>query len=280
MSGLTPESSAIKMTPDLEQAVSEAPSASAISAILRQAAIDQHLVAPDNDPYILNEVAPGTHPRAYAKVLVINGVKHTIEAETEEGLVKAELEEMKKIFNDSASANDQQAPRRDLATGQFVSKTAKEQQEAEIVRRAELDSAYRTGQITLADYVKQSGIVDEVIAERQQYAQQENAELETYGQTWQEASAEFLQKSDWPGTEENVRRLQNAIVELGLVDKPSVESLRAAYQHLIDTDNLAENPELTLQQKITEATSPEQLRAILGYHGESREDGRNYWGGR
>jgi hypothetical protein len=166
---------------------------------------------------------------------------------------------------------------RDANTGRFVSQTDKEQEEAEQVRLAELERSYKTGAITLDDYLVQSGAVDRVIQKRQQ---EETATVND----WTEATSTFLERHrDWPGTDKNRDILGQIIIENRWLDRDPLEALEAAYRIAQEQGRLVENPEVAaqqrsaaLQQKIAECTDQNELRALLGYTGVARESG--IWG--
>jgi len=85
----TPESSAIKVTPDMQKAL-ETANAEQIKEMMKQAAVDQRLVVREWDSSILTPVTQGTAPQKVGKVVVLNGVKHTLEAATEQELLAKE----------------------------------------------------------------------------------------------------------------------------------------------------------------------------------------------
>src|SRR5260221_8503813 len=201
MSGLTPESSAIRTTPDIEQRLSECTNSEQIKAIMAEAALTQGLVTPDAlNPTVLIPTALADHaPRSFAKAITINGTKHILEAADEAGLVAAETALYKSLFQQDAS----QEQRRDPATGQFTTQTDKEAEEAEQVRLAEVEQNFKPGQITLNDYIEQSGAGDRVMQKRQQ---QETSER----QDGEGATATFIQNHpEWQGGSDNLRIMMN-----------------------------------------------------------------------
>src|ERR1035441_5630539 len=88
----TPEHSAIRVTPSLEELISAAQSQAEVQAILRDAAKTQGVVRPDAfDPNVLHAVeTPVAHQ--VGKVVVLNGVKHSLVAPDEESLRQQELD--------------------------------------------------------------------------------------------------------------------------------------------------------------------------------------------
>jgi hypothetical protein len=88
-------------------------------------------------------------------------------------------------------------------------------------------------------------------------------------QGWTQATEQFRQNHpDWIGGQANVELIgivisdpSNAEVFNGL---SPLESLERAYQHLVDTNQLRENPEVTQYQKLAGANSPEEIRRAFG----------------
>jgi len=93
--------SAIKVTPELEAAIAKATSTSEIISLMHQSAIEQGLVESTGmlerdraDWFLHRPVQAASTPAAkgVARTVVIDGVKHVLEAADEAGLVKAETE--------------------------------------------------------------------------------------------------------------------------------------------------------------------------------------------
>jgi hypothetical protein len=284
MSGLTPENSAIQMTPELEKAVSEAPSAAAIAEILHQAAVDQKIVFRENDPSILSPVPAGTAPRKFAEVITdpVTGERKIFEGDTEADALKQATEYMKTLFAKQRTASGeirQQEQQRDPYTGQFISDAdARVAAEADAIAKSELTRRFQNGEISPDVYLLETGAIDRAIVRKQQ----EDADLQG---SWQEATEEFLQGpgSDWPGGEVNRRKMSDILQQMGAVNEPSVENLARAYKYMVENNLMQSSHEMEerkrqseLQQKISEATTPDQLRQILGYRGETV--GRDWWG--
>lgn len=58
--------------------------------------------------------------------------------------------------------------------------------------------------------------------------------------------------------------MDEKLIELGLVDEPTVESLEAAYAALQRDGGLVSNPDIETAQKISEAKSFQQIQEALG----------------
>jgi hypothetical protein len=78
-----------------------------------------------------------------------------------------------------------------------------------------------------------------------------------YEKSWASATNEFLKSTpDYPGGEELQQRMAARLLDLGLTDKPSAESLRAAY----DSISAEAGQYLALQK----ATTSEEIQQIIG----------------
>jgi hypothetical protein len=142
----------------------------------------------------------------------------------------------------------QDEPARDSRTGRFTADQGKtdETEALRVAAAAELELKFKRSEITAAEYIRQSGAMDEYLQSRgidvaaHQAQQQEN--IKTI-HSWTTATAQFKARhTDWPGGE----GLMNAMVErmdkLGLTDSPSVESLERAYTALsIESEMAQEN---------------------------------------
>jgi hypothetical protein len=83
------------------------------------------------------------------------------------------------------------------------------------------------------------------------------SENKKYERSWASATNEFLKSTpDYPGGEELQQRMASRLFDLGLTDKPSAESLRAAY----DSISAEAEQYLALQK----ATTSEEIQQIIG----------------
>ena len=257
----TPADSGIKVTPEMEKAL-ETASTEQIKEIFRDAAIKQHLVVPDiYNPQVLLPVEPGMQPRSFAKSVTVNGVKHILEGATETELLQNETALYRRLFSEPASAGTEQP--RDPATGQFRATAEQNNNSAtQVERDAELRARILRGDATNDDlvehYLQSRGIDPAALQKITTQAYQEN---------WNAAVQDFLASSDWPGSEANMRRLGDKLIEMGATDKPSVETLQRAYAELKKNNQLVENEEVAREKKIASARTPEELREALGYQG-------------
>ncbi len=267
----SPNDSAIQVTKSVEEQLQGATNAEQIKEIMRSASLEQNLVTRDWDPNILNPVEPGTAPRGYAKTIVVNGVKTILEGATEEDLLSKETDFYRRTFGQSASTDTRTEQARDAATGRFVEQTqTNEDDQAEIARLADLELKFKRGEISVKDYIQQSGALDEVLAEqglsvktlKDVVAEKQDARYQT---NWKTATETFIARHpSWPGGDANRDLLGNIIVEQGWINEDPLEALEAAYQHAVANNLLVENPDVVAHQKISSANSLEQIREALG----------------
>jgi hypothetical protein len=262
----TPENSAIRVTPEIEKHMQTLVSADEIKAYLAQVAVDQHLVERDRfSPDLLIPTEPGTAPRAFAKTVIVNGVKHIIEGSTEAELLANETQFYRTQLQPASTETQ-----RDSATGRFVAKEdADKATQEELVRKSDLELKFKRGEISAADYLDQSGAIETFLAtngidlEALKTTSEEKAG-QRLATTWESATAEFLKTSDWPGGDGALAEIGRTIQSLGLEGSPSVESLQAAYADMKRRNAVPKNSETELHNRIASAKSPDELRQILG----------------
>ena len=272
MSGLTPESSAIRMTPELEQRIANCTNAEEIKNVMFHASREQGLVEQDKlNPTVLHATPLANNaPRRFAKYVVVDGEEHLVEGSSPEELQANELQLMRELF--SGKPDDSQARGSD---GKFVSD--KQAQEVERLRLAELEGQYKRGEITLDDYIVNSGAVERAVQQREQSDTIER-------QSWEEATAQFIENHpNWQGGDKNRETLSQIIIENRWVNRDPLEALEAAYRIAAERGRLVDNPEVAaqqkareLQEKIAQCTDPNELRSLLGYSGVARDSG--IWG--
>lgn len=225
--------------------------------------ISQGLEKPDWDPSFLNPIET-PQPIGFAATVTISGVKHVLEASSEPELRQKESELYCRLFSQPAAGSEQT---RD-SHGRF---TPAEQDRAD--EAAEQDAALRMrilrgedGVDNLVEDFMQSRAIDpEALRE---------VSAQTYQKKWTSATQEFLASSDWPGGETNKQKLGELVFAIGATDKPSAETLRAAYQHMKKNNLLVENGEMARTQRIANARTSEELRDAVGYRGDTALWGR------
>jgi hypothetical protein len=261
----TPESSAIRLTPDLQERIGNA-SPDEIKSILANAALSQGLVTVDPfNPGVLHptELSKAA-PQKFSKYVTINSTKYLLEGGSPEELAHAETSLYEQVLGQGD--NGQQ---RDPVTGRFVAEpTAAEKaaQELAVINRADLELAFKRGDITAEAYLEQSGAVATYL---QNHGVSPDALVAVtdlvYQNTWSQATEQFLNSdagNDWPGGQTNME-LMGRILEENNMTEPTVENLSAAFQYASENGLLVENPETAAHHAISEANSVEDIRTAL-----------------
>lgn len=195
-------------------------------------------------------------PRTLSRALTINGTTYTIEGADEKELLDAELSLHRQL------QQEQEQVARD-ERGRFVSQ---QQAATESARNAELELAFKRGQISTDEYLSQSGAIERHLAELGiDVASLREVSGRGFQQRWSDAAESFrASHPEWQGGEAAKNALGQKLIAMGLVDEPSVESLNAAYEALQREGGLPDNPEIAVSQKIGEAKSFQDIQAALG----------------
>jgi len=258
-----PENSAIRVSQSLEEQIASATSQSEISALLRAAAVSQGAARPD--AYDNNVLHPTNQPRPqrFAKVLKINGEQKILEADSEAELAQKETAMYRELFAGGEQQPQVEQPRDE--NGRFVSQ---EEPDAQLnaAERAELDLRFKRGEISAADFIEQSGAMDEYLERRGVSLEALQAVSNTaFEQSWAEATDQFLQRHpDWPGLESNKTAIGTIIEQAGWTEAENkLQALESAYQYALDNNLLVANPEIEAHNKLAEAKSASELNEIL-----------------
>jgi hypothetical protein len=262
----------------LAEKIASAKSSYEITEILHNAAIARGLVTRDIDPLILNEVNVPV-PKSYAKTLNINGIKHVVEAATEEGLQQAELSLMREIFGGQSQEqrHEQQqeqqpkfsnvvydpiAGRYRNGDGQFLSDEVAAQliqqiqrDTSDLTRQSELEMKFKRGEIDSATYIRESGVLDQVLDQREQ-------------QSWADATGEFLNSDygqNWMGGEAGVTVMSRKLEELGLTEASDKFSALVTAWQAIQSEQAEIEQEKTdeaYKLALSACTTHEQIDAV------------------
>lgn len=270
----TPENSALRLSPAQEKQVA-AMSPEQMKVFFASLAVERGLANQDAyDPSILHVTQlAGSAPKRFAKVLRINGQQHILEEDSPEALVAAETELYRSLFaNQDATPNASSTDEpRDPNTGRFISEQQAQQDEAaQIAARAELELQFKRGDITTQEFLEQSGAIDSYLASQGVSLDDlRQATEKNYTTNWENATSEFLaQHPEWPGGEHNRELMGQAIIDRGLQDQPSSETLERVYDALRKQNLLTANPETVAAQKqyndISRANSVEEIRKLAG----------------
>jgi hypothetical protein len=163
------------------------------------------------------------------------------------------------------------------AQGRFVRGQTPEEKaagELEASKRADLELAWKRGDITAEQYLEKSGAINTYLTEHGMNPEALTAVSDlVYQNTWSQATEAFLNSesgADWPGGEANLA-LAAQILEQSpeLLNQPSVEALSTVWQYMKENNLAVENPEVTQLQQIGEATDVNQIREALGRPNQS-----------
>jgi hypothetical protein len=148
------ENSRIRVDAALEEKINGA-SAEEIKEIMKSAAVEQGLVKRDWDPQLFIETPLGTAaPKRFAKAVVVNGVKTVLEGDSEQSLLAAETAFYRQQFQPVATETRSEQPRNEH--GQFISAD-------DAAAKAELELAFKRGDISAAEYLDRSGAISEYL---------------------------------------------------------------------------------------------------------------------
>jgi hypothetical protein len=207
--------------------------------------------------------------REFTKSVEIGGREFTFTASNE-----AEMAAL--ISNAQLVAENVTAPVRD-ENGRFVARNGEPVDDggAEAARQTELELKFRRGELSIKEYLAESGAVGSYLEDAgvsmedlRASAQQRDAAI--YEQDWQTATAAFLAGpgAEWPGGNANKTNLQNALVALDLMDADDkVGALVKAYEYMKENNALIPYEQTTSAvsaaiSKELETASPEQLLQI------------------
>jgi hypothetical protein len=274
MSDISPSS--IRTTPELEKLINAATSGAEIQEILHQEAVRQGLVTRDIDPSELLvtqkalDLEAGRFSQPLTRTITVNGTVHTLEGADEAALVRAELELFKQVFANAKTAD----PTRD-ERGRFVAdgkrdEAAAQREAAEAVRQSDLELKFKRGEITTAQYLADSGAIEQHLAS--QGIDMDVLRNASVTQSWEAAVIEFKNSpegSSWEGGPENLKFISDAIKEHNLIDTPDkVGALVAIYRDMKANGQVVPNADLQRQvaeserdKAIRAARTPEELKA-------------------
>jgi hypothetical protein len=222
---------------------------------------------PSSGQYVAASVpSAASATREFTKSVEIGGREFTFTASSE-----AEMAAL--ISNAQLVAESVAAPVRD-ENGRFVARNGEPVDDggAEAARQTELELKFRRGELSIKEYLAESGAVGSYLEDAgvsmedlRATAQQRDAEI--YAHDWQQATQTFLAGpgGDWPGGEANKINLQNALVALDLMDaEDKVGALVTAFDYMKRNNALIpyEQTNSAVQSAINkelETASPEEL---------------------
>lgn len=176
-----------------------------------------------------NDAAAVAANQTFKRTVTIGGKDFEFEESTELALERA-------VNNALTIAFSLQSTTPEPVVAPVVEKQPTE--EEKVAAAADLELKFKRGEITTAEYLKQSGAVDEYLAAQGVSIASlketvEKSQTEKFEQSWAEATTEFLQSpagADWPGGEKNKTLIGIQLAAMGLVDaKDKVAAMAQAY---------------------------------------------------
>lgn len=261
--------STLKMTPELEAAIRNASSRDDIQTLVRDelgrqtAAAEAETAATAAaakaaaDKAAADKAASdaaAAESRGVSRTEVIGGKEIEFEASTEQEL-KDMILNAYRVYYATKSEPQQQVVQTDAAKEAAEAKNAAE---LEAARQADLQTKMQRGEISVTDYLNQSGAVASYLAEQgisveTLKATVAQAQQTEYVKSWSDATNEFLHGpgAKYPGGVKNQAQMEMALSVLGLQEEPSVDSLVKAYDYLLKRDALfAPDTQLSDAEKI------------------------------
>jgi hypothetical protein len=282
-----PKDSAIQVPAgsDLEKAIASASSVSEIQTLLHEAARAQKLIEPDpfdrdGQDWFSHHAVETPQPKGFAKTVTLDGKKHILQSDTEDGLVQEEIRLMRDLF----AGRQAETQQRDSA-GRFIAQPpTQEEMDAEAARVAALNvdpaAAALAPSVTAA--LQAAGI--DVAALRELTQTKQN---EAYINAWAGAATAFGEAHpEYPASEANKNILARFISENNLLDAEDKEgALEAAYTFAVENQKLVETTEAKQaraaeeqDRAINEAKTPEDLQQLLRSKGHLAPLNSSYWG--
>ena len=261
----------LKMTPELETAIRAASSNDDIQTLIRteldkQTAAEAADVAAQAAAKVAADkaaadkaaadaaAAAGAGGGSVTRTEVIGGKALEFVAESEQKLNEMVLNAYRVYYATVGTTPQAQETRVDAAK---VEAEARAAAELEVARQTELQTKMQRGEISVSDYLKQSGAVADYLQDRgisidTLKTAVEQSQSQALVQSWSQATEQFLQGpgAKWPGGDKNMAQMEMALATLGLSDQPSVDSLVKAYEYLTQRDAIfANNAPLSAEEK-------------------------------
>lgn len=265
MSKISP--SAIKVTKSLEDRLAACQSQPEVMAVLHEEAIQQRVVVPDWDETILQ---PTKLAQSVGKTVEINGVLHEIIGPTEADVLAQETAlyraAMQPVAATTATEQSRDAAGRFVAAEQTPEEIAAEKQAAaaETARQADLSFQMKLGNISIDQYLEQSGAIEKHLAQR---------EFRNNEAGWKSATDEFLRSDEganWPGGDAALQRMGELLQANDLTEATDkLQALKDAWAFIQKSDY-----ETAASKGVADAKTPEELRAAVGYRGTAGLWGR------
>ena len=232
----------VTMNAELAKAVAGATDTETIKAALLAEAAKQQTAAEDAAAVTAEAEAKAAAEKAeaakhaaeiqtYTRVETIGGREVNFEASNELELERMVNNAYKVAYALQPGTEEPEVSQVDPAAAQ---KAAEEKAEAQ----SELELKFKRGEVTAAEYIKQSGIMESYLADQgisidAMKGAIEKTQNSQYEESWAQATTEFLKHSDWPGGDRNLALISDKLIVLGLADaKDKVAALAQAWNSM------------------------------------------------
>jgi trimeric autotransporter adhesin len=240
----------LSMTPELEQAVRAASSPEAITSAIQAELARQTSAAEAEaataaaakaaaDKMAADATAAANTGTGFTRTEVIGGREFIFTAGSEAELNGKVLDAYRVAYA-LGTGTVQEEVQVDPVAQAAVDAAAQAAAEVETARQTDLGLKFQRGEISVKEYLEESGAVSEYlakegisIADLKETVQK--TQDSTYTQDWQAATSAFLAGpgSEWPGGDVNKFNLQNTLVALDLMDADDkVGALVKAYEYM------------------------------------------------
>lgn len=201
-------------------------------------------------------------PHTFARTVVIAGQKHVLEGASELEVTRKETELFRRVFAEPITKTEPtEQPRNEGAE--------------DAVAKAELELAFKRGDISVLEYLQQSGAIADYLAKQgvpleKLKAQVSSKQDEQFERSYKDATQTFIARHpEWQGGDKNRETLGRIILEQNLDHSDPLKALEQAYDHAKKNGLLVANPGVELNKRIANAKTPAEIREILGYQGST-----------
>lgn len=234
-----PEQYKGKLTPEEEAHIMTLQRPEDITAYMHELEVQAGLrIADPFNKTVLHEVEQPAPASQLTASFTVNGKEYTFTGNSQADIDAQQVV----LFRSLSAAQSQLQTTNDTvartADGRFA-KTEQPAVEDSALRAAELanlELRFKRGEVSAADYIKQSGAMDEYLASRGIDVAEHQRQLQTNQsetQAWVDATKQFIKNNpDWTGGDALKDAMGQKIFELGLTKSPSVESLERCYSAL------------------------------------------------
>jgi hypothetical protein len=274
--------SSIKTDAEFEKAVSECTDIESIKKLMHERELQQGLVR--QDPFnaeVLHPVEQSAVPQKVSETITYgNGQTKTFVGDSADDLQKQQIAFFRSLETAAVAAQ----PRDDA--GRFTPADQGKLDEAaqlEIVRKSNLELAFKRGELSTADYLNQSGALAEAIGKHNETVQTQQAADEKVVTDWQQAVEEFKHSeagADWIPCKENTETISDVLRQMDAQDSPNAEHLKRAWKCMKEQSLFVETADSKMQKALASAQSPEEIRDALGMNDRDRARSSGFFGSR